>query len=117
MLASRPHALRLSWPPWGRATQLGASLDDWLILVFDRLGSVECRQPRAEDGEPLARLTAMIGLVVGAGEERASLLARLAGVFEVDPLVDETLPTRIGLAIDYRRDIEIADLAERALIG
>lgn len=127
LMAANPlHPVPLSWRPWAQpdigslkvfAESVGAKLGDWLVLVFDRAGTVEVRLVVPEDGEPLERLAAMVGVEFSPGAPRTDLLVRLADAFEVGGHDAESLPFRIRHAIDLRRDVDIADLAEEALLG
>jgi hypothetical protein len=125
-LGNHLHPLPVSWRPWSPpdvgslksfADELGAGLGDWLILIFDQPDTVSCRLVDVEYGDRLARLAAMIGLEVGPAEERATLLAQLAAAFKVDAQDTESLPFRVRMAIERRGDVDIAELAEQALLG
>lgn len=125
-VANRSHPLPLSWRPWAQpdigslksfADELGARLDDWLVLVFDRAGIVDVRLVGDEPTDPLERLAAMVGITDSSGTDRQEVLLRLASAFEVDAQDVDSLPFRLRRTIDVRRDVDIAELAEEALLG
>lgn len=124
-LSNRMHPLPLSWRPWGQpnvgslksfADELGAAMGDWLILVFDRSGTVEVRLVDDEAGDPLQRFATMVG-ISPSDSDREETLSRLAVAFGVDASDVDSLPFRLRRTVDVRKDVDIAVLAEEALLG
>lgn len=124
-LSNSIHPLPLSWRPWAQpdvgslksfANELGSALGDWLILVFDRSGTVEARLVDDEPGDPLQRFASMVG-IDPSDSDREETLSRLAVAFGVDASNVDSLPFRLRRMVDVRKDVDIAGLAEEALLG
>lgn len=119
------HPLPLSWRPWSQpdvgslksfADALGAAMGDWLVLVFDRTGTVEVRLVNDDLDDPLQRFAAMVG-IEPTSSDRDETLLRLAVAFGVDASDIDSLPFRLRRTVDVRKDIDITELAEEALLG
>jgi hypothetical protein len=101
------------------AEELGADRDDWLVLVFDRGGSVEVRRvarPMPGKATP-ATLAGLVGIELkeNAGVQSAvSALSRALGTSGVQPAA---LRSRIRAALEARRDTDILDIADEVLFG
>lgn len=110
----------LAWRAWGQpdisslkpvAEDLKCEIGDWLVLVFDRAGSVSINRVRKSEDSTLPALGRLIGL-----EDPHDLesIARALGVGTDD---DDSLRFRVRAALQARKDVDIMELADKVLLG
>lgn len=118
----------LAWRPWaqpdigslkGFAEDLGAAEGDWLVLVFDRRGSVDVRL--VEDPSKAEASLQVLARLVGVDDETLNLhamLLRLAEVLDVTTSADDdSIRFRIRAALERRRDQDLVDLMDEVVFA